>query len=137
MTLAKLRREVLRLPLVALCVIVGSWIAVFLWPQGMSFGEPLADRVASAFRPSSYPAELLLVVAVLAASLVCADWEMPSSGICVSATNLSSTWPLTTAGNVLPGTSSAYPNWRTLQPRSLQEGAAGRCSRALRQGWKR
>ena len=77
MKIAKLSREIARLPLVALCVIGGSWTADFLWPQGMSYGEPLADRFGHAFQLSSYPPELLLVVIVLAASLLFLDWVTP------------------------------------------------------------
>ncbi|MEQ1707126.1 MAG: hypothetical protein ABL864_02205 [Terricaulis sp.] len=73
----KLRRAIFWFPAVFFCLVAGSWLADFIFPQGMSFGTPLPVRIRLAFQPSAYPPELIVINAVIVSSLLLADVATP------------------------------------------------------------
>jgi hypothetical protein len=74
---AKLRRAILWLPAVAVCLWAGGWLGVILDPHGMSYSTPLSARFALVFSPSANPVEYLALNALVAASLLAADIVTP------------------------------------------------------------
>jgi len=58
-------------------LIAGFWLGDFLFPEGMSFGEPLSDRIGHAFELGSYPLSFLATALVLSFSLLVVDLFPP------------------------------------------------------------
>lgn len=74
-----MRRAAVCFPVVFLCLWGGFWVAHIIDPQGMSYGEPMADRVRDVFRLGSYPAKMLAITAAIAASLLSVDAVTPQN----------------------------------------------------------
>jgi hypothetical protein len=73
----KLRRAIVWLPVLAVCAWAGGWFGVLVDPHGMSYGMPLSERFAMIFTPSANPPVVLLLNALVGASLVLADVFTP------------------------------------------------------------